>query len=218
MTASQEVKYAVAERFRSIQGEGCWAGTPMAFVRFTGCSVGKGVCHACDTQFEKPYDWLGGGFFSAEALLSWAFPFEHLCLTGGEPLDRNLSRLFELAATATATPKLRLHLETSGTVPIPEYVRGSAWVCVSPKPGFLEEAVVLADEVKVIVPGLGDRPGWPGIEDALRWAETGKPIFLQPRNGRIQIDEGNLAICQELVRQHPQLRLSVQMHKVLRVR
>jgi len=51
--------YIVAERFKSIQGEGLYAGTPMAFIRFVGCSVGKKVCNGCDTDFETTPWHLG---------------------------------------------------------------------------------------------------------------------------------------------------------------
>ena len=34
--------------FRTIQGDGTYAGTPMTFVRLAGCSVG---CPQCDTDY-----------------------------------------------------------------------------------------------------------------------------------------------------------------------
>jgi organic radical activating enzyme len=140
------------------------------------------------------------------------------------------------------------HVETSGTVwpnlqrsTLDDYPIKRMWVCVSPKPGFREDMIDLADEVKVIVPGLGDvLPGWkptgekdpksgydivaadpnyrwPDINDALRWASNGKVVFLQPRNAKFDIDKNNLMIVQDIIRDHPELRLSVQLHKVLRV-
>jgi hypothetical protein len=127
---------------------------------------------------------------------------------------------------------LMLHLETSGTKWLTEVMtrpvfRKRLWVCVSPKPGFIEDVVLAADEVKVIMPGLGvlkhgipvltDRGPWPTLQDALRWADAGKVVFLQPRNGRNDIDQTNLRLCQDIVAEYPQLRLSVQLHKVLHV-
>lgn len=207
------MKYQIAEKFKSVQGEGVYAGTPMAFIRFTGCSVGKKICHYCDTDFDKTYNWRGGGEFSEDELLHWADNYEHICLTGGEPFDQNLDPIFDLASTART-----IHIESSGTVNYkirrhPEMW----WLCVSPKPGFKEEIVHSANEVKVIVPGLGNGEGWPTINDALRWADAGKIVFLQPKNDKLSVDKNNLRIVQDIIAQYPQLRLSVQLHKILGV-
>jgi 7-carboxy-7-deazaguanine synthase len=210
--------YQVAERFKSIQGEGLYAGVPMAFIRFVGCSVGKRICQHCDTDFEKTYPWLGGGEYTETELLAWARPYEHICLTGGEPLDQDLVPLILGAARDQ-----QFHVETSGTVH-PAYLRTSidfVHICVSPKPGFLESMLSIADEIKVIVPGLGINPPegsyWMELEEARYWARR-KPVFLQPRNGKWEIEMNNLRLCEELVGLYPELRLSVQMHKLLKVR
>ena len=84
------MKYPVVERFKSLQGEGMYAGTPMAFIRFVGCSVGKKTCAFCDTDFVEPLTWRGGGEYTEDELLEWAQPYRHICLTGGEPLDQDL--------------------------------------------------------------------------------------------------------------------------------
>lgn len=226
--------YQVAEKFKSLQGEGVYAGTPMAFIRFVGCSVGKRICTYCDTDFDKTYEWRGGGQFTEQELLQWAGNYDHICLTGGEPLDQDLTDFVRLAHSGRT-----IHIETSGTKYLNDWLhalRPALWVCVSPKPGFIEDVVMGAQEVKVIVPGLGDRipqrlnatsmqlaediknpPRWPTLEDALRWAAAGKIVFLQPRNAKHDIDAVNLKYVLDLLAQYPTLRLSVQMHKVLRV-
>ena len=211
--------YSVAEKFKSIQGEGQFAGTPMAFIRFVGCSVGKKTCHACDTDFDKTLLWRGGGEFHSGTLLDWAGDYEHICLTGGEPLDQDLSELLTLGQEDYI-----FHIETSGTIPLGGSAalaamvdRAKLWVCVSPKPGYLEDVVMAADEVKVIVPGLGSGKDWPQLHDALRWARAGKLVYVQPRNGKFDVDYINLMYVQDLLRDHPTLRLSVQMHKILKV-
>lgn len=239
------MKYQIAEKFKSIQGEGVYAGTPMAFIRFVGCSVGKKICQFCDTDFEKTLSWQGGGEFTAEELLAWAGPYDHICLTGGEPLDQDLEPLMRVSSM-----RRMFHIETSGTQVLPDRPSGNfplLWICVSPKPGFMEQEVLDADEVKVIVPGLGTEeslkqmqdavyPGtvpllrgaghifaqresfrWPTIEDALRWAKAGKTVFLQPRNAKFDVDHNRLRLVQDIIAEHPQLRLSVQMHKILHV-
>jgi len=236
------MKYQIAERFKSLQGEGVFAGTPMAFIRFVGCSVGKKICQHCDTTFERVLPWQGGGEYTPEELADWSRPYEHICLTGGEPMDQNLEPLIAAMRPPDGHgPGPMIHVETSGTKPF-DFPEGSFWICVSPKPGFREDMVAAADEVKVIVPGLGElnskveeaklaelpseegvriiKAGglrWPDVHDAIRWAKAGKTVFLQPRNGRVEIDKVNLMIVMDLLKDHPQLRLSTQLHKILKV-
>lgn len=210
----ESMTYQIAEKFKSIQGEGVFAGTPMAFIRFVGCSVGKKTCHFCDTDFDKTMNWRGGGSFSAQELALWSIPYEHICLTGGEPLDQDLLPLVdELNLRIRETV---IHVETSGTKSIPTEV-STSWICVSPKPGFIDDVVLVADEVKVIVPGLGNGAGWPTIKDALRWASMSKIVFLQPRNEKFAVDKNNLRLVQDIITEHPELRLSLQLHKLLGV-
>lgn len=249
------MKYQIAERFKSIQGEGVYAGTPMAFIRFVGCSVGKKICHHCDTVFEQTLPWQGGGEFTKNELHDWAWPYEHICFTGGEPLDSLHPELMPnvlLNDDLDARINPTYHIETSGTKELRALIgnagvmsglaRDRLWICVSPKPGWLESTIKDADEVKVIVPGLGtegslmslvgqlkqgaagahplaDRHNfrWPTPQDALRWAEQGKIVFLQPRNDKFDVDYNNLRYVQDFITLHPNLRLSVQLHKILKV-
>jgi len=239
--------YRVAEKFKSLQGEGVYAGTPMAFIRFVGCSVGKKICQHCDTDFDNTMPWRGGGEFTAEELHSWSRPYGHICLTGGEPLDQDLEPLFSQLlnwhdpdGTGYHVDPPMVHIETSGTRML-ENPNGAwstlkTWLCVSPKPGWLRGMIELADEVKVIVPGLGttesllaltkndghplaqmERFRWPDLDDALQWAVEGKTVFLQPRNGKYDVDKMNLLYVTDLLRDHPSLRLSAQLHKILKV-
>lgn len=207
------MQYSIAERFRSVQGEGVYVGVPMAFIRFTGCSVGKKVCSACDTDFDSQLSWRGGGSYTADELCDWAYPFSTLCLTGGEPLNQSLEEIFSAAAARS----LRVHIESSGTVKLADDMDRIHWLCISPKPGFLPEMIELADEIKIIVPSLGVGEGWPTLEDALAWAESGKPVFLQPRNAKHDVDKVNLKYVLDLLQEHPQFRLSVQLHKLIHV-
>lgn len=219
--------YDVAEVFTSVQGEGVYTGTPMTFVRFTGCSVGKKICHACDTDFDRTYPWRGGGSFTTSALVE-KMHTKHICFTGGEPLNQDLLELFEALEYSGKV----IHIETSGTVEpswLPprrdlsnpaefrKILGVRTWVTVSPKPGYLESMLLKADELKVIVPGLGSGDGWPGIDLALRFADL-CPVYLQPRNEKSKVHSDNLALVYELVLAHSQLRMSVQMHKYISVR
>ena len=232
--------YSLAERFEAPQGEGLYSGTPMKFARLVGCSVGKGVCEACDTDFDRVRADCGGGSFTAAELAEWAGAYRHVCLTGGEPLDRDVREIW----TALAAKGILCHVETSGTrqpkwldpVPQPrkpgihqlgcmteagvtEWRMLPLWVTVSPKPGFLPGMVErVADEVKVVLGGLGSGAGWPTAADAVRWADAGLLVYVQPRNEYDAVDRTALNEALEIVTRHPQLRLSCQLHKFLGVR
>ncbi len=235
------MKYPLAERFKAPQGEGQHAGVPMAFMRMVGCSVGQGICTACDTEFDRMRPDLGGGSYEVKDLIEWAWPFRHVCITGGEPLDRDLRGLLKELPARGIMP----HIETSGTkhpewldhrTPPPGTSPGvhaigydvgdgrlswrwaKVWVTVSPKPGFRQDMIDLADEVKVILGGLGDGPGWPTLEDAIRWADAGKLVYVQPRNHTLDVNMDTLREALRVVADHPQLRLSVQLHKFIRTR
>lgn len=241
------MRYPLAERFKEPQGEGLYTGTQMAFMRVVGCSVGQQVCTACDTDFTRMQPHLGGGLYAPEELVAWARqhedgkrPCEHICITGGEPLDRDLRPLLFAAGATQEAAALLCHIETSGTTwpqwltprkqprnPGEHAIQSEGghwswrklWVTISPKPGYIEDMVLaVADELKVIVGGLGDGPGWPTIDDALRWADLGRLVYIQPRNYTREVNDANLASAIELVHQYPQLRLSCQLHKFLGVR
>lgn len=216
--------YQLAERFISQQGEGIYTGTLMGFLRFTGCSVGKKICQHCDTDFENMDPWKGGGPLTLTGIQDWVTEnkLRHVCFTGGEPLDQpNLEPLTE----ALIDLETMIHVETSGTVKYPDWLsHDRIWITMSPKPGYLVENFTPTHEFKIIVSGLGVGnlpPGtkWPTIEDALFIAENyRKPVFLQPRNKKYEVDFEALRVVQDLVRTHPQLRMSIQLHKLLKVR
>lgn len=212
------MKFPIAERFKAPQGEGVFAGTPMAFIRLVGCSVGQTVCTACDTDFDTMRADLGGGLYTPDELRTWVGDYQHVCLTGGEPLDRDLRPLLRIMAD----DDIMVHIETSGTKH-PEWLdqewMAPLWLTVSPKPGYREDMLTLADEVKMILGGLGDGPGWPTLADALRWTDDlDALVYVQPRNDRLQIHHDHMAEAVQVVTDHPQLRLSTQLHKYIRTR
>lgn len=239
-----ETKFPVAEKFKAPQGEGLYTGTPMAFVRLVGCSVSKKVCTRCDTDYDQMLPGMGGGLMTPEQVLLWTGSFRHVCLTGGEPLDRDLRPLLDTLCGAGKT----VHVETSGTR-VPDWLdpqeqprkarhafaTGNTpsgrptswrwldrlWITVSPKPGYSEEFMLrAADEIKVILGGLAapNAPGWPTVADAVRWADAGKLVYLQPCNGLATVDQRAMDVAIGWVETYPVLRLSLQAHKYLRTR
>lgn len=228
--------YNVAECFHSIQGEGVWTGTPMLFVRLAGCNVGKyinllevkgeigvraadfplydnmthSICTTidgqrflCDTDYHKSTE------MDVEAIIKECYEY-HICVTGGEPFLHNLEPLFERAWDECKT----LHIETSGTKPIPAWTDNEwVWLTCCPKEGFLaENYLATIREFKFLVGPSFQEDTTPTL------VSPTIPIFVQPINGVSELDEANLARCLELLKKHPDWRLSMQAHKYLGLR
>jgi 7-carboxy-7-deazaguanine synthase len=208
--------YLVKEIFYSLQGEGHRVGRPSVFCRFAGCNLWSGreadrsraVCQFCDTQFVGT-DGPGGGRFADAASLAatvagyWPAPRgkPYLVCTGGEPLlqlDADLVAAFRSAGFEVA-------IETNGTLPLPP---GIDWVCVSPK-ADTELAVTSGDELKLVFPQPGAEP-----ERFAHLAFTHH--YLQPMDGPTL--ERNTCLAVEYCLAHPVWRLSLQTHKLLRIR
>ena len=186
--------YRVNEIFCSLQGEGFWTGTPMAFVRLSGCNL---RCSFCDTDHSAFREMTADAIVAQ--VRACGGECRRICLTGGEPAlqaDDALLSAFHSAGYS-------VHIETNGTRPLPE---GIDWVTLSPKTGG---PVVLekADELKLVLA--------PGVEPSA-WA--GFPAtwhFLQPcdQGGRT-----NVAEVTAYIHTHPCWRLSLQTHRLLGIR
>jgi len=205
----------VKEIFYTLQGEGANAGRPAVFCRFSGCNLWSGrekhreraVCRFCDTDFVGT-DGPGGGRFADAAALAariaaaWPQPARGrarplVVFTGGEPLlqlDGELVR-------AVHALGLQVAVETNGTRLPPG---GIDWLCVSPKAGAPLRALH-GDELKLVYPQAGAPPeAFAGLDF--------HEFYLQPMDGADF--ERNLAATVDYCLQHPQWRLSLQVHKV----
>lgn len=193
----------VNEIFHSLQGEGYNSGTPAVFIRFSGCNL---QCPFCDTQHESGTEMTEREV--VEAVKHLAPRSSLVVITGGEPA---------LQLTASLVDALheigkRVAVETNGTLPLPPNVD---WITLSPKSAWLgDEAVPVltrADELKVLYDGSHD----PSVFDSV----VATHRFLQP------MDTGDANRNADLMRQaadyclqHPQWRLSLQIHKILNIR
>lgn len=209
--------YSVKEIFYTLQGEGLHAGRPAVFCRFAGCNLWTGreedrataVCKFCDTDFVGTNGTLGGKYSSATDLankISSQWPstsHEHrfVVLTGGEPLLQVDPELIE----ALHSVQFQIAVETNGTIKAPS---GIDWICMSPKAGSHVEQTH-GHELKLVFPQDGLLP--PSVEHL-----AFQHFLLQPMDGPSRETHTNaaLAYCKE----HPQWRLSVQMHKMLGIR
>jgi len=110
----------VSEWFDSIQGEGVYIGTPMSFVRLAGCNL---RCKWCDTKYA-----LGKGKEVDEKHIVRSLKFPDVCITGGEPLLQDVSRLVDLLHYDYH----KVHIETNGTIIPKKLPEIDVWT-ISPK-------------------------------------------------------------------------------------
>ena len=195
--------YKINEIFHSLQGEGFHAGTPAVFVRFSGCNL---RCAFCDTQHQQ------GTMMSLQEILDEVnkYPLAPLVvLTGGEP-----SLFIDEAFVTELKQKTgkRIAIETNGTRPLPTNLD---WVTLSPKSAFeggdLESYVLKScDELKVVWLGQ-DLAQYDEIQTKHRFLQ---PCFCEDEEQR----QANIKSCVEAVMNHPNWRLSLQIHRVLNIR
>ena len=226
-----EKLYSIKAVWRTVQGEGAWAGRPAVFVRFTGCNMWTGYekdrerdaqrhgadCPLwCDTDFTRE----GARKLTASELVQEALAaggdIRFCVLTGGEPFlqaDGMLVRSLQEAGFFVAT-------ETNGTVALGEAFGDDPpnWVVCSPKLPADQLVIERMDELKLVVPDY--RPGNYAslVEQTTRHkfneVET-RFLWLQPEDGSRLEQAKRMAI--DLAQSNPIWRVSVQTHKVLGV-
>jgi 7-carboxy-7-deazaguanine synthase len=221
------VTLRVFEIFDSFQGEGRWAGTPMTFVRLAGCNaseLGLGCARWCDTQ--ESWRWEDGYDLDvSKVILRVRLPY--VCITGGEPLLQK-EGVARLAAEARGLG-MKVHLETNGTIappsPGPRDPDGRAfdWATVSPKPPDYEIARGwggLVDEIKLIVDGrltadVAERTAASHPEAVV----SIQPVWGAHADGRrtalSEPSRWSTERAMAMVMDHPDWRLSLQMHRYL---
>lgn len=220
--------YPVAEIFTAPQGEGMHVGRLMTFVRLAGCTVGKPYSPVDRTALglnvyqERCTDWTGHEFpcdtnyKMAQRMTVAEIMAEvekggvrRICLTGGEPLMHDVSKLI-YAASSVRYP---IHIETSGTIDIARWITvlpSGVHIAVSPKADYLGQMLQKADELKVLVGADFDEIKFVGQFGAYL-----HKTFLQPINNENTLDKENIARCLAIQMKYPSVRLSIQMHKVI---
>jgi len=201
----------VLEIFDSLQGEGVWAGTPMTFVRFSGCNaheLGLGCVAWCDTDYSWDAD---SGRDMSSVKVAATLPLSGLprvCLTGGEPLLQG-EEFADLVTLLQDAGRL-VHVETNGTLDLPGGARPD-WVTVSPKPPAYAVSPGLGGvlhEIKVVV----DETFRADAVEELARAHPTAVVSIQPEWSRF---DQTAAVAVSAVMAHPDWRLSLQVHKVL---
>ncbi len=196
-------QYTINEIFFSLQGEGVRAGTPNLFVRFSGCNQ---TCRKETHEFDCDTEFVSGRPMTSAEIISELRQLSENCdwiiLTGGEPglqVDEELIQVLHDAG-------YKLAIETNGSVALLE---GIDWITVSPKVAEHALRQLSADEVKYV-------RGYGQAIPKTRVEATHK--LISPAFEGEQIDPRTLDWCVKLVKEHPEWRLSLQQHKLWRVR
>ena len=226
-------RYAVKSVWRTLQGEGAWAGRAAVFVRFVGCNMWTGypadrardaargpACAAfCDTDFTREGSVrLSAAALAAEAARAGAGGVDLVVLTGGEPLlqaDADLVRALQAEGFEVA-------VETNGTVRLADAFGARPdwpdWIVCSPKLPAARTVLEACDELKLVVPDY--RPeAYAELADRVRPHRVGRRerrwLWVQPEDGPRLDAARRLAVA--LAHADPRWRVSTQTHKVLDV-
>ena len=191
----------VNEIFYSLQGEGFNTGTPAVFIRFSGCNL---QCPFCDTQHQDGKEMTEGDIIEEVA----HYKANLVVVTGGEPALQLTESLVEMLHFLGKT----VAVETNGTVELPKNVD---WITLSPKDAFLGEKAMPvlreADELKIVYDGENEPKLYENIKINHR--------FLQPCDtGDTEKNKEIIKKTIEFCKEHPEWRLSLQIHKILNIR
>ncbi len=191
------------EDFYTIQGEGFYQGNAAYFIRLGGCEV---RCVWCDVKDSWDVNAHPKVDVREIALKAKASGSKIAVVTGGEPSMHNLSSLTQELKQAG----LRTHIETSGAYPL---TGQWDWVCFSPKkfkpphPSVPEKA----DELKVVIFHKTDF-AW--AEDFAQQVGSACELYLQPEWSK---EKEILPLIIDYVKNHPQWKISLQVHKYMDV-
>jgi 7-carboxy-7-deazaguanine synthase len=192
-------KLPVVEVFYSIQGEGYWTGRPAVFVRLAGCNL---HCEFCDTDHTVREFLTSEQICDKVSQLSRKVKF--VVITGGEPTRHGF--YFDGLVDDLQVQGYFVAVETNGFY---KFFSSPDWVTVSPKTPFETLETQKGNELKLL---------WSSESVALAWKKNFKAdyYFMQP------ITRGGIFTCLtevlQFLKDNPEWRLSVQLHKILGVR
>jgi len=190
--------YPIVEIFHSVQGEGFHAGIPHVFVRFGNCNL---RCGWCDTDF-LTYEERGIDTIVEEVL---SYNCDRVIFTGGEPAMQDLATI----GGRLKEHGINLSIETNGTILVDPIID---WICVSPKDQVYPNVAIkqrTGDEIKVVYCGQSL-----DIYDELK--DGFAHHFIQPcyiETDTVEENGKSFQVVEQLVKESPGWRLSLQTHK-----
>jgi 7-carboxy-7-deazaguanine synthase len=207
----QQPTLRVTEVFASVQGEGLRQGEPTIFIRLAGCNL---ACAFCDTKRAR----RGGRRVRTADLVDEVLrvrsraPVRWVCLTGGEPLAQEVGPLVR----ALKRQGFSVQVETNGTF---EPRPAADWYTISPKPPAYAVHPAFsrkAREVKLVVTRSLTRRTVEAVREAF---PSAVPVLLQPQsNATWSMAKAARLLERSLRAGVVGLRLSVQLHKIYRLR
>ncbi|MBR95271.1 MAG: 7-carboxy-7-deazaguanine synthase [Euryarchaeota archaeon] len=190
--------YPIVEIFHSVQGEAFHSGVPHVFIRFGNCNL---RCEWCDTNFLE-YEEMELDDIIDEVL---KYNCKRVIFTGGEPCLQDLKTI----GSELKKYGINLSVETNGTIEVPELID---WICVSPKDQVYPNSKIIqrtGDELKVVYCGQNL-----SMYDDLKQGFTHhfiQPCYIEAES--IEQNGANFAVVENLVKENPGWRLSLQTHK-----
>lgn len=204
--SARNKKLKLNEIFYSVQGEGFWAGRPAVFIRFAGCNL---KCSWCDTKYAKEVKFE----LTPEELVKVVSsiyatvkqPVKHIVFTGGEPTIQDAELMMQLIALLSMD--CFIQVETNGTK-YPEWLKAIDWITVSPKRNK-KVVVPVMHELKLVYDNHTQAELDYYVDLAL-----GAELYLQPLSNRKEEIEKVIRV----IMQDNRWRLSLQLHKIIKVK
>jgi 7-carboxy-7-deazaguanine synthase len=126
--------------WKTVQGEGPFAGMPAVFVRLSGCNLGGHTCPACDTDYTSVRKVMSVQSL-IEKIVTIAGESKLIVITGGEPFRQNLLPFFEEADEND----FKVQIETNGTLyldDLDEYIHDRVVIVCSPKTARIHKKII----------------------------------------------------------------------------
>lgn len=229
--------YKVKSIWKTLQGEGLFAGRPAVFVRLVGCNMWSGYENTrqrdaertgakcplwCDTDFTKEGSQAYTAATLATTVTQVGGGIRFCVITGGEPLMQLDAPLVK----ALHKEGFFIAIETNGSMSLKEScwdqetdrLEAPDWIVCSPKLGEQDLQLEFFDELKLVVPDYlpQDFEAFAGLQRVNKINQHTLPLlWLQPEDG-VRLNEAR-SMAVNWCLSNAAWRVSVQTHKILSV-